>query len=192
MSDTRVKRLILVISILFPFLIAATPLCRADNFPDISTLDQSYVLKTNRQFFIKDSGYVLVSTDSVKETFVTLLNSSGNPDKSAPVIATSVPFAYQQAVQVNNCLYLAGKAPGREGCVKIARFRITDCSLVQNEIEGVSCDFTRGLRAEADGSFFLVTVPYGAKTDPLSPFREYAFDSEHEGAHCTEKPVSSS
>ncbi len=192
MSGTRVKRLFLLISILLPFLIAVTPLCRADNFPDISALDQSYVLKNNRQFFIKDSGYVLVSTDSRKETFVTLLNSSGNPDKSAPVIATSVPFAYEQAAQTDGCLYLAGKAPDRDGCVKIARFRITDCSLVQNEIEGVSCDFTRGFRVEADGSFFLVTVPYGTEIDPLSPFREYIFDPDHEGAHCTEKPASGS
>lgn len=192
MSGTRVKRLILLISILLPFLITATPLCHADNFPDISTLDRSYVLKDNRQFFIKDSGYVLVSTDSIKETFVTLLDGSGNPDKSAPVIATSIPFAYEQAVQAGDFLYLAGKAPDLDSRVEIARFRITDCSLIQNEIEGVSCDFTRGFRVETDGSFYLVTVPYGTEINPLSPFREYAFDPEHEGAHCTEKPVSGS
>jgi hypothetical protein len=52
MSGKRTKHLILILSILFPLIIAATPLCRANNFPDASTLDQSYVLKNNRQFFI--------------------------------------------------------------------------------------------------------------------------------------------
>jgi hypothetical protein len=193
MSEKYVKRLILLMSILLPFLIITVmPLCHADDFPDISSLSRSYVLKNNRQFFVRDNGYVLVSTDGTKETLITMLNPSGKPDKSAPVIAVSAPFAYEQAAQKGENLYLVGKAPNREDCVKIARFCITNCSLVQNQINNVSCDFTRGLRVEEDGSFFLVTVPYGTEIDPSSPFREYVFDPNHDGTICAEKTASDS
>lgn len=191
MSDTQAKRLILLISILLPVLIMAIPLCRADNFPDISKIDQSYVLNNKHQFFIKDSGYVLVSTDSVKETLITILNSKGKPDKNA-AIATSVPFAYEQAVQSGDYLYLVGNAPNQDSCVKIARFQITGCNLVQNEIDGVQCDFTRGFHVEDDGSFFLVTVPYGTEINSLSPFRKYVFDPNHEDARCAERTITNS
>lgn len=178
-------------AVLLTIFTAAVLPFHADNYPDISKLDKSYVLSSKQQFFSRPgSGFVLISTDSVKETLITLLDKDGNPDDSVETVSTSEAFAYEKSAVSDNCLYLVGKAPTRDDCIKISRFSMTNNKLVTNEIDDVSCDFTRGFSANSDGTFSLVTVPYGTAVNSDSPVWTYIFDSEHEDAHCVGAPAS--
>jgi len=190
MVSLRAKRLFLFLTILLlTFTVAVLP-CKADDYPDISNLDRSCYLSDNLQFFNRPGGFVLVSTDSVKETLFALLDKDGNPDSDVLVNQYNVSFPYVKAALSGNYLYIVGKSPKQEDCIKISRFNITNGTLVTNDIEEVSCDFTRGFIVDSNGNFSLVTVPFGNELNTNSPVWVYAFDPEHEGAHCVGSPSS--
>ena len=194
MEDKRVKRLIFCLVMLTVLTFTITALtCRAETYPDISNLDRSYYLPDNQQFFHRpDSGYILLSTDSLSETMLAVLNASGNPDKSLGSAVYNLSFAYEKATISGEFLYIAGADPLIEHCVKICRFNMTNGSRIYNQIVNVSCDFDRGLNIDTNGNLLLTTVPFGNELNAASPFWAYRFNASSNGAICTGAPVSDS
>lgn len=186
----RAKYILMLLAVMIPVVTFSLLTGHAESYPDISSLDSSYVLKYNRQFFSRPGGgYALLSTDAAKKSRVTLLDGTGNPDVDVDFCVANFSFVYEKAYQAEQYLYLVGKDPAQEGCLKIARLQLTDGSLVTNMIGGVTCDFTRDFSVDADGKLRLVTVAYGSVPQPDSLYWIYTFLPDKEGGFCFGEPA---
>ena len=177
----KLKRALLIaFTIIFAAAAAAAAVtCRAETMPDLSHLDNYYLLSDNRQIIPVPGGiYAVASTDSFYFTYVTLVDADGYPLDSDPVMFT---FVYQKAVVCGDDLYLAGDTPGNESTVLFARLHLPDRSRVTNQATRVNCDFSRGFYAEPGGKLYLTAVPDGTPLDSSSPFFLYLFsDTENQ------------
>ncbi len=186
----RAKYILMLLAVMIPVVTLSLLTGHAESYPDISSLDPSYVLKYSRQFFSRPSGgYALLSTDAGKKSRVTLLDGTGNPDVDVDFCVTDFSFVFEKTYQVEQYLYLVGKDPTQSGCLKIARFQLTDGSFVTNMISGATCDFTRDFSVDANGKLRLVTVPYGSVPQPDSPYWIYTFLPDKEGGFCFGEPA---
>lgn len=194
MGNKRIKRLMICLLMLTVLTTAVTYLtCRAETYPDISSLDPSCTLPFNRQFFHRPGGgYFLTSTDNASTTMVTLLDSAGNADESLGSPTVSVSFPYEKAAVCGEFLYIAGADPDSGHALQICRFSAVDGRRIYNHIIDVSYDLSRGFSADESGNLFLVTVPYGSELNSSSPFWVYPFRADANGANCSGTPVSDS
>lgn len=186
MKKKRVSRRFLSLFVLIPALVSVSCIfARAEAYPDISGLGKLYVLTDNRQFFSRPGGgWILVSADASR-TAVTPLKADGTPDCSS---GTILPFVYRAAAAGGAYLYLTGSAATPLNSLLIYRYAMAAGGMIKNVTPPVSCDFSRGMRADADGNVVLATVPYGEAPGGSFPLVSYQFVALN-GATCSGTPV---
>lgn len=179
------RRLIRLLFLVPAIIVLFCVLAQAETYPDISALGRAFVLSGNHQFFRRPGGgWVLLSSDSSK-TVLTPLLENGTPDCYS---GTCLPFVYQAAAACGDSLYFAGNASSPAHSLVIYRYGMESETLIKNITPPVSCDFSRGMKADADGNVLLVTVSFGNVLSADSPFTAYRF-IDRDSASCTGTPV---